>query len=74
MREYPIMLQTEKDIVNLVTRIDKIPYPVEATSDCCTVDAKSILGVIAIGGRDNIYLRAYSDDCRDLEKIVKDFQ
>ncbi len=74
MREFPITLQTERDIVNLVTRVDKIPYPIEAASESCTVDAKSILGVMAIGDRENICLRAYSDDCRDLEKIVKDFQ
>lgn len=62
-----------EDILEFVSLASSYPYHMDICYGSQTVDAKSIVGVMAIGiGRD-VILKAYTDDAEDLCKKIEKY-
>ena len=67
-----ICFRDVNDILDFVSVATAYPYPMDICCGSLTVDAKSVIGVMAIGIGRKVTVKAYMDDAGDLcEKIVK---
>lgn len=57
-----IRLDSIEEAVDFVNEISKCPYGVELSKDCCTVNAKSILGVLSLGIGETVRMDIYADE------------
>ena len=67
-----VMLNSEKDAVDFVSKITAFPEHVDLSYGHYSVDAKSILGVLGIGVGKKVRLSVYSDDTRHWKKVLGD--
>lgn len=62
------------EIVDFVSGISKVPFHVDACCGRYMVDAKSIMGMLAIGAGKEIELKIYGEDNTDgLKRIWETF-
>lgn len=57
-----IRLDSIEEAVDFVNEISKCPYGVELSKDGCTVNAKSILGVLSLGIGETVRMDIYADE------------
>lgn len=70
MQKVQICFRQPEDITEFVDIMNQCEYDVDLKSGKNIVDAKSLLGVIAISRADGVELVIHNDDCRELlEKI-----
>lgn len=71
-----ICFRQPEDITEFVDIINQFEYDVDLKSGKNIVDAKSLLGVIAISKADGVELVIHSDECQELldrlQNYVKD--
>lgn len=76
MHKLGICFRQPEDITEFVDIINQFEYDVDLKSGKNIVDAKSLLGVIAISKADGVELVIHSDECQDLldrlQNYVKD--
>lgn len=72
MRKVSICFRQPEDIVDFVDIMNQYEYNVDLKSGKNIVDAKSLLGVMAIFKADGVELQIHSDDCDDLLKKLRD--
>ena len=68
-----VMLNSEKDAVDFVSKITAFPEHVDLGYGHYSVDAKSILGVLGIGVGKKVRLSVYSDDTKTLEESIRGY-
>ncbi|GAA0794848.1 HPr family phosphocarrier protein [Clostridium sp. AF19-22AC] len=66
MQKVQICFRQPEDITEFVDIMNQCEYDVDLKSGKNIVDAKSILGVIAISKADHVELVIHSDDCGEL--------
>ena len=70
MQKVEICFRRPEDITEFVDIMNQYEYDIDLKSGKNIVDAKSLLGVIAISKADGVELVIHSDDCAELlEKI-----
>ena len=76
MHKLGICFRQPEDITEFVDIINQFEYDVDLKSGKNIVDAKSLLGVIAISKADGVELVIHSDECQELldrlQNYVKD--
>ena len=76
MHKLGICFRQPEDITEFVDIINQFEYDVDPKSGKNIVDAKSLLGVIAISKADGVELVIHSDECQELldrlQNYVKD--
>ena len=76
MHKLGICFRQPEDITEFVDIINQFEYDVDLKSGKNIVDAKSLLGVIAISKADGVELVSHSDECQELldrlQNYVKD--
>ena len=76
MHKLGICFRQPEDITEFVDIINQFEYDVDLKSGKNIVDAKSLLGVIAISKADGVELVIHSDECQELldrlQNSVKD--
>ena len=76
MQKVQICFRQPEDITEFVDIINQFEYDVDLKSGKNIVDAKSLLGVIAISKADGVELVIHSDECQELldrlQNYVKD--
>ena len=66
MHKLGICFRQPEDITEFVDIINQFEYDVDLKSGKNIVDAKSLLGVIAISKADGVELVIHSDECQEL--------
>lgn len=66
MQSFGICFRQPEDITEFVDIINQFDYDVDLKSGKNIVDAKSILGVIAISKADSVEIVIHDDDCEGL--------
>lgn len=66
MQRFGICFRRPEDITEFVDIINQFEYDVDLRSGKNIVDAKSILGVIAISKADSVEIVIHDDDCGEL--------
>ena len=76
MHKLKICFRQPEDITEFVDIVNQFEYDVDLKSGKNIVDAKSLLGVIAISKADGVELVIHSDECQELldrlQNYVKD--
>ena len=76
MHTLGVCFRKPEDITEFVDIINQFEYDVDLKSGKNIVDAKSLLGVIAISKADGVELVIHSDECQELldrlQNYVKD--
>ena len=76
MHKLGLCFRQPEDITEFVDIINQFEYDVDLKSGKNIVDAKSLLGVIAISKADGVELVIHSDECQELldrlQNYVKD--
>ncbi|GAA0266117.1 hypothetical protein GCM10008922_26570 [Faecalicatena contorta] len=76
MHKLGICFRQPEDITEFVDIVNQFEYDVDLKSGKNIVDAKSLLGVIAISKADGVELVIHSDECQELldrlQNYVKD--
>lgn len=62
-----------EDIIEFVSLVSAYPYPMDICCGSWTVDAKSIVGVMAIGSGKELVLKIYADDSRELYQEIEKY-
>lgn len=57
-----IRFDSVEEAVHFVNEISKCPYAVKLSKDYCTVNAKSILGVLSLGIGETVRMDIYADE------------
>ena len=73
MKTFSIELKNAEDVVNLVNIASEYEYDVELKSGDMLVDAKSIMGAMAMTGKPSLELVVHAEQCEDLLKELEDF-
>lgn len=73
MQRVEICFRRPEDITEFVDIMNQYEYDIDLKSGKNIVDAKSILGVIAISRADGIELVVHSDDCAELLEKVRGY-
>lgn len=73
MQKVPICFRKPEDITKFVDIINRYEYDADLKSGKNIVDAKSILGVIAISRAQGVELLVHSEQCSDLFEELQDF-
>ena len=69
MKNMNIYLNTPEDAINFVSTVSKVPYEADLSYGHCMVDAKSILGLMAL---DYHYpVKVVTEDVNFLKKLDK---
>ena len=76
-KKIKIKLKNLENIKEFIKRVEKYKSDVDIMTDRATVDAKSIIGVLALDLTGDIYVRIISDDlveCRKFEAEMEEFR
>lgn len=66
MKSLPICFRRPEDITEFVDIVNQYEYDMDLKSGKNIVDAKSLLGVIALSKADGVELVVHQDDCGEL--------
>lgn len=73
MQKVEICFRRPEDITEFVDIMNQYEYDIDLKSGKNIVDAKSLLGVIAISKADGVELVIHSDDCAELLERVQGY-
>lgn len=73
MHKYFIGFEKETDVIEFVGKMNKFDCEMDLKSGNRLVDAKSLLGVMAISGAPEIQLHIYQEACDDVVASVKSY-
>lgn len=73
MVSFYVMMDSEDKVVSLVNRLNKLNFDVDALARHIEIDAKSILGMLAIGTGSDVMLRAHVDDTSFIDTYLSEF-
>lgn len=73
MKRYSICFRRPKDIAEFVRTISQFDCDMDIQCGRQIVDAKSILGVLAISKASQIELVIHSEDCDEIVDSVRDY-
>lgn len=68
-----IILKNQKQVMEFVDTVVQYPYAVEVSLGRETMDAKSVLGMLALGFNRVMNLNIQADDAEDLLEAVSRF-
>lgn len=68
-----IILRDQKQVMEFVDTVVQFPYAVEVSLGRETMDAKSVLGMLALGFNRVMNLNIQADDAEDLLEAVSRF-
>lgn len=66
MSKKMIVFQKPADVLDFVNKVGKYPFDMDMKRGRFIVDAKSILGIMNLGFKNEIELQVYHDQCDDL--------
>ena len=69
-----ISLSSMEQAKQFVAVASRFPYEMDLRSGRYVVDAKSILGILSLGNRANIYLDIYASDCTQFLEAIAAFR
>ena len=69
-----ISLSSMEQAKQFVAVASRFPYEMDLRSGRYVVDAKSILGILSLGNRSNIYLDIYASDCTQFLEAIAAFR
>lgn len=70
MKTMNIMIQSQEDVCDFVSRMSELPYDVNLVNGRFVIDAKSILGVLGLGVGKVLKMEANTDDMAALCRAV----
>lgn len=71
MKSIRVKFEQAKDIVDFVKTASKYSYDIDVKCGSVVVDAKSIVGVMAVASRKEVEVVAHADECGELlEKVA----
>lgn len=73
MSKMKIMFESPEDIQAFLNIIEGYPYDMDLSKGSITVDAKSILGIMNLGIKNEITLNVHAESCHELAKEIKPF-
>lgn len=73
MNEMKVIFNDPNEILEFVNKVSKYPYAMDMQRGRCVVDAKSILGIINLGLRNEIDLKVYAEQCEDMKAEIAHF-
>lgn len=68
-----IILKNQKEIIEFISIIERYPYSIMISEGHCTMNAKSILGMLAISFHRIMTMNIHSDSADDLLEAVSKF-
>ena len=68
-----VILRDQKEVMEFVDTVERYPYAVEFSLGRETMDAKSVLGMLALGFNRVMNLNIQADDAEDLLEAVSRF-
>jgi phosphotransferase system HPr-like phosphotransfer protein len=68
-----VILRDQKEVMEFVDTVERYPYAVEVSLGRETMDAKSVLGMLALGFNRVMNLNIQADDAEDLLEAVSRF-
>lgn len=68
-----VILRDQKEVMEFVDTVARYPYAVEVSLGRETMDAKSVLGMLALGFNRVMNLNIQADDAEDLLEAVSRF-
>ena len=68
-----VILRDQKEVMEFVDTVERYPYAVEGSLGRETMDAKSVLGMLALGFNRVMNLNIQADDAEDLLEAVSRF-
>lgn len=69
-----ISLSSMEQAKQFVAIASRFPFEMDLRSGRYVVDAKSILGILSLGNRANIYLDIYAPDCTKFLEAIAAFR
>ncbi|MDO5417300.1 MAG: HPr family phosphocarrier protein [Lachnospiraceae bacterium] len=66
MKTFPLVLNDTDDVVNFVKIVNEFDYDVDLKSGSVIIDAKSLMGAIAMSGSKTLELVVHSNECDGL--------
>lgn len=73
MSSKTIVFSNPDDVMNFVKTVEQYPYDMDVKRGKCTVDAKSLLGLLNLGCNREIELKVYHDECQDLFRNIEKY-
>lgn len=73
MQRIPICFHQPEDITEFVDITNQYNYDMDLRSGKNIVDAKSILGVIALSKADGVELVVHHDECKELVEQLQEY-
>lgn len=75
MNEYKVKFEDPREVLEFTNRMSKYNWNMDMLKGNSTVvDAKSILGIIALGLGHTMRLRVYGENCNLLEKDLQPYR
>lgn len=68
-----VILRNQKEIMEFISLVERYPYSVDISTDHSTMNAKSLLGMLAMGLNRVIRMDIYADNADDLLRDVNKF-
>lgn len=73
MNDLKVVFNSPAEILDFVNTVEKYPYAMDLKKGRIIVDAKSVLGIMSIGLKNQIELKVYEENCDDLRKEISKF-
>ena len=74
MSQVIIQFQNRDEVVEFTNTVERFPYNMDILRGSNSVaDAKSLLGIIALGLGNRLKLRIYSEDCDEMLKEISKY-
>lgn len=73
MKSFPVKLQRTEDVLDFVRIVNKFDGDVDLKSGSILIDAKSIMGAIALSGASHLELLVHEDNCEELVKNISPY-
>lgn len=68
-----VILRNQKEIMEFISLVERYPYSVDISTDHSTMNAKSLLGMLAMGLNRVMRMDIYADNADDLLRDVNKF-
>lgn len=68
-----VILRNQKEIMEFISLVERYPYSVDISTDHCIMNAKSLLGMLAMGLNRVMRMDIYADNADDLLRDVNKF-
>ena len=72
MRTFPVFLRKAEDVLNFVKIVSGFEGDVDLKSGSIVIDAKSLMGAIAMTGSRTLEMVVHSTECAECDKLVNE--